>query len=741
MDKIGSGTSSITQGRENEGGIMKRFVCLLLSVFMLAVLIPAASAQGQADSGFHSYVDISGITLEERQAIEALQEKGIPLKLGMTPSTEAFYRRDGTMGGFSSYLCEWLTTFFDISFFPATYEWNELLDGLASHEVDFTGDLSASTHRRQTYFMTDAIAIRTLKYMRITGSRVLEEIRKERPLRYGFLEGADASLILGDVENNQITYLSSLDAAYLSLKRGDIDAFFEESASEMFFDQFGDVTSYEYFPLMYMKVSLATQNPEMQAIISVVQKALNEGAYDQLVELYNRGQLDYQRDKLERLLTLDERNYILSHSAKETSVNVVLESDNYPASFYNADEQAFQGVAVDVLEQVEELTGLSFTVYNKEFTDWPELLDALDSGQASLISEMIRYGEREDRYLWTDFPYMVDKYALLSQASFAPITLYEVFNFRVGLIESSAYTSVFHEWFPNHVNTTTYVNSNLAFDALEKGEIDLLMATRNLLLSTNYSEKTGFISNYVFNSTYDSTFGFNRKETLLRSIVTKAMTLIDTDTISETWIRKVFTQGEQSKRALPWNVIFLVIILALIITCWSLVLHIHSLKKTARESSIQPSQLLAITDAVTESAAILLTGDKNIATLIRAMEAIGQYIHADRLILWKQDPTEQYTKVALWTRSGLPEREDTDDTKPLSIDAISGRITENISSAKPLEDDISHHWMTVPVIFEQNLWGFVTLDNFPRMHDISRSEHDILKAGCVLLARFSENIH
>jgi len=57
---------------------------------------------------------------------------------------------------------------------------------------------------------------------------------------------------------------------------------------------------------------------------------------------------------------------------------------------------------------------------------------------------------------------------------------------------------------------------------------------------TNYRELVGYKSNFLFDAYYDVTFGFNKDEELLCSIVTKAMGLIDVEGISGQWLRRTY---------------------------------------------------------------------------------------------------------------------------------------------------------------------------------------------------------
>jgi signal transduction histidine kinase len=150
----------------------------------------------------------------------------------------------------------------------------------------------------------------------------------------------------------------------------------------------------------------------------------------------------------------------------------------------------------------------------------------------------------------------------------------EILYTRVGLIENSAYAELFHAWFPQHGDTVTYPSIAAAFDALDRGEIQLLMGTKNLLLSqTNFEEQAGYKANIVLDRTYESTFGFNKEEPALCSIIDKTMHIINTDRIADSWTRKTYDYRSKLAQAqVPWLVgasgLMLVVLILLFIMFW-----------------------------------------------------------------------------------------------------------------------------------------------------------------------------
>ncbi|MDR1910026.1 MAG: transporter substrate-binding domain-containing protein, partial [Spirochaetaceae bacterium] len=311
---------------------------------------------------YTSYRDIPGVSEGEIAAIEGLRARRSGFTYGMNLTTEAFYNEEGEIAGFSARFCQWLTGLFGMAFEPAIYEWDALIAGLRSGEVDFSGELTATEERRGLYYMTDPIAERLVKFMHISGSPTLPEIAKSRPLRYAFFEGTTTHAQVSALERNpfETFFVGDYESAYRMLKSGAIDAFFDEGVAEAAFDSYGDVVAENFFPLLYGPVSLATGNPDLAPIISVVQKALRNGASPHLHRMYIQGQWDYQRHKLFTWLSEEEQEYIRDTIESDRPIPVAAEYDNYPMCFYNTRERAWQGIALDVLAEIGAFTGLNF---------------------------------------------------------------------------------------------------------------------------------------------------------------------------------------------------------------------------------------------------------------------------------------------------------------------------------------------------------------------------------------------
>ncbi len=531
--------------------MIKRFFAAAPAVLAALALVPADSEavpgrrQDPARDAppFSNYREIPGVTDEDVAAVEALRRKykDSVLVLGVTESMEAFRSGgDGEIKGFAAHIGGCMAELFGLNVKTAILEWSDLLSGLESGKVHFSSDLTPTEKRKEMHhIMTSAITNRATAYFRMEGSEPLAVIAARRTLRYGFLEGATT------YEQVRKQSSDAFDAAFVTeygeardlLKAGKIDAFFEEMPAKAVFDAYGGIKSSIFLPMIYEPAALCTQTHELAPIISVMEKFLNNGGRSYFATLYNRGLNDYNTHKLLQLLTAEEREYLGKHS----TVLYAAEYDNYPFSFYNANDKQWQGIAHDILREAEALTGLSFRIANGEKTEFRELIKMVESGEVSFITNLVRTSDRAGKFLWPETPMLLNRFALVSGLDCKDIDVNEVFDKRVGIQSGTVYEELFKRWFPDHTHTFEYGNTNDLFVALEHGDVDMVMSSQNQLLSvTNYIERPGYKINVLFDYASESTIGFNKDERVLCSIVDKALGLMDLSRITDLWLHKTY---------------------------------------------------------------------------------------------------------------------------------------------------------------------------------------------------------
>ena len=165
--------------------------CALLATVALSTCAEGGgrkAAEAPGDGGdkppFASYREIPGVTEGEAAAIAALSAKykDSTLVYGILESIESFIGHDGEIAGFATHVCAYMSQLFGLKIKPALLEWGDLISGLESGAVHFSGDLTPTEKRQAVYQMTSAIANRAIVYYRLEGSEPIAKIAAERPL-------------------------------------------------------------------------------------------------------------------------------------------------------------------------------------------------------------------------------------------------------------------------------------------------------------------------------------------------------------------------------------------------------------------------------------------------------------------------------------------------------------------------------------------------------------------------------
>jgi len=556
---------------------MRRLTAALLITVTLVICGSCGTARSDVPYIYSVkyYQDIKDVTAQEIEAIEKLKSGRSEFSYGQMLETEAFMLPDGTLAGFAPMFCSFLSQLFGIKFSLQLYDWETLKSGVDNQRIDFTGDLTPTPERMLQYQMTYPIAERTLRIFYLAGEFDIQNDRDIDGLRVGSLAGTiDIDHVVEYYPNHEfkVVEVDSFDSAAEKLISRDIDVFVTEGVIDPIFSKYSEIISKEFFPLVYTSVSLTTANQELKPIIDVVNKYLSAGGIDVLFDFYRDGNNDYARHKVRSSFTYEEEAYIEDHIVRGEPVMIALEPDNYPISFYNKTEKEFQGIAVDVLAEISSLTGIRFETANTEYTTWSETMEMLQNGKVSLVSQLLKSSEREGHFLWST-SYASAYYALLSKSDYPNIASYQVLRSRVGTTRRSAFEDKYNEWFPENNNLILYDDQIEVLDALEAGDIDLLMGSDYLMLmQQNYREKPGYKLNIRFGTPMDSNFGFNINEAVLCSIINKAQYYVNSQMISDDWTSRGYDYTKQmaQQRLLIFIAVAVVLAVGLFLTVFSL---------------------------------------------------------------------------------------------------------------------------------------------------------------------------
>jgi signal transduction histidine kinase/DNA-binding response OmpR family regulator len=170
-----------------------------------------------------------------------------------------------------------------------------------------------------------------------------------------------------------------------------------------------------------------------------------------------------------------------------------------------------------------------------------------------------------------------------------------------------------------------------------------------------------------------------------------------------------------------------------------------------RDDLLRHSRLLAVINGVAEQ---LLTSDSKQLqeVLISTMDTLAKTFDIDRIYVWKSNPDEDqqgYVQEYGWMAPGIKATAPTSDSTGLiRIDplpsweeafsrneVINGPIE---TFSKPEQESLSRFdiqsILVIPVIMQEQFWGFVSFDDLHKKYTFSEDEVHILLSGSLMIA-------
>jgi len=717
------------------------------------------------DSNFiKSYKDIPGITNQEIASIEALKSSGKRFSYGTILATESFLQKDGSYSGFVPLFAAHLSQLFDIPFDVIFYEWDDLLNGTDNFSIDFLSELTPTNERMQKYFMTSAIAERSLSIFIKDDAVGFNSTEDLKGLKIGFFEGTITEQSIKNAYPElyfDSVYIDTVYNAAQMLWNNTVDAVIIDEPSDYEFNIYGNITSVKLLPLVYTPISLSSANPELEPVISVLNKYLEAGGIDKIHSLYTQGERSYAQFMFDLSLTDEERAYITNLADNKLKVPVTMEPDNYPICFFDEKIDDFHGISVDIIKEISSLSGIEFETVTNKNSSVAEILEIVKSGRAAFDAELIHTDGRENDFLFPNTPYFKFHFALLSRMDFPDLKIYQVAKAVVGVVTGNAPAEMFELLVPGSSGYKEYRTRNEALDALEKGEIELFLTTDYMILyQTHYREKTGYKINILLNSMVErSFFGFNVNEKILCSIIDKAMSRIDIDKIIISWTNRVYDYSKKlaADRFLYMTIFASILSVLLIILIFILIKYYKMIGKLDKQKELlnivnQVSSVLLEPEPLQELQSYTEHFEENIK---QSMGIIAEAIGVDRICIWINSGKEKVNNSLCFSlgfewengkfRSRLKEGNLAPDLNfdehPIWNNTLSqgNCINSLVCDMSPKEQsELTPRNIlsifVVPVFFHDTLWGFVGFDRCNEEKTIADNEVLILRSASRMLA-------
>ncbi len=325
---------------------------------------------------------IGAVFVMEKDAGVAYAAQKRTVKVGFFPM-EGYHelQEDGSYAGmdveYLENLCDYVN--WEIEYVPCD-SWDEALQMLEEKELDLVGSAQYSAQRAEKFQYANLASGYTFGAIAVTGDSLLayEDFEAMRDITYGivatYVRRQEFNEYLSDhgITSPKVREYENTADLHQALAAGEIDALVH-SLTEV---REGQRVIGRFAPMPFYYISYRGNDDVM--------RELNQGVADVKMnrpELENELMVKYYDSRLDQtvLLTSEEKQYI----GQRGTLTVGYLDGYYPFS-YEDEDGAYQGLAVQVLEEVAVSTGISFTYV--KMADQQEASQALQTGRIDILS-------------------------------------------------------------------------------------------------------------------------------------------------------------------------------------------------------------------------------------------------------------------------------------------------------------------------------------------------------------------
>ncbi|MDR3090294.1 MAG: transporter substrate-binding domain-containing protein [Desulfobulbaceae bacterium] len=490
------------------------------------------------------FYSIPGLTEDEIKAVEKALAKNKSLIYGAIKGSECFYQPDGSMAGFTVQFAKWMSRLFGVPVEVKIYSWQDLVSGIKSGDIDFTGDLSLTSAEARGFVMTRPFMERPVQFITRAFGKPLDQIAGYSALTVAFLRDSSVRplalphLLTKYGDKLKVVDIDSLAEGADKLRQANIDMVVSDSAWLKNFAGVSDIAVNVFHPLLHKRMTLTSGRLELAPLVTAVNKSFSTETFNQLYSLHRQESEAFYRHIFINSLSEDERTYYEEYIKNDIPIPVAANPTNYPIEFYDETDKRWDGLAFDILAKISKITGLTFKPVKFDAGNWSLSLKTIQSGDSDtpMLLNMAYNDSRRRDFLLADQPYLTEHYALISLNNLPNLEPDQVLFHRIGLLRDSIYTEVFNRWFPSHINMMLFDQQIDGLNAMEKGKVDLVMFSQfEFSYITDFLQKTNCKINMTFEDPIAIGFGFNKNQLELRGIISKAQKLIDTQSILRRW--------------------------------------------------------------------------------------------------------------------------------------------------------------------------------------------------------------
>ena len=272
-------------------------------------------------------------------------------------------------------------------------------------------------------------------------------------------------------------------------------------------------------------------------------------------EIYEKNILDNKNTYLGKLIVYFKKEIDFTQEELDYIKNrriLKIQNDSELAP-YNFNENGIaKGYSIDYINLIANKLAIQVEYQN---LTWDKAMDMLENNQLDIMLNVLKSPDRQNRFLFSDIPYRLSTPAMVSRISEKEYSSFSQLNGKtIALVKGYYSYDKVKKDFPK-INIYSTNNSLENLTAVSSKQADITYGIRDVL---EYNIGKNLISNLrITDNIDDNSFGFyfiyNKKNTILKSIIAKAEKLISENEIEELntkWFQKLQEMENNSKNFL-----------------------------------------------------------------------------------------------------------------------------------------------------------------------------------------------
>ncbi|WP_368029384.1 transporter substrate-binding domain-containing protein [Arcobacter sp. s6] len=279
---------------------------------------------------------------------------------------------------------------------------------------------------------------------------------------------------------------------------------------------------------------------------------------------YNKEILDKNNNYIGKLIVYfkKEINFTqeeLAYLENKQIFKIQNDSDLAP---YNFNENGIaKGYSIDYINLIANKLAVQVEYVNN---NWDDAMNMLENKQIDFLVNVLKSKERQERFLFSDIPYRVSTPAMVTRIGEKEYNSFKELNGKtIALVQGFHSYERVKKDFPK-INIYPTTNSLEILTAVSTKKADVTYGIKDIL---EYGINKNLITNLKITPNIDDeSFGFyfayNKKNTILKSIIQKAEKLIsknEIDELNDKWFKKITEIENNSKNYLftPEEIVYL----------------------------------------------------------------------------------------------------------------------------------------------------------------------------------------